>query len=433
MKTAAHWDAVWQNARVATMDAGSADSYGVIEDGAIAIAQGEIAWVGARHDLPAAARHVRTYDANGGWITPGLIDCHTHLVFAGSRADEFEARLEGASYEDIARAGGGIKSTVRATRAASDEALVYHAATRLAQLAAEGVTTVEIKSGYGLETAHELRMLEVARQLGKRYPATVATTLLAAHAIPDEFAGRADDYITLVCEEMIPRAAALGVADAVDAFCETIAFSVPQVERVFRAARACDLPVKLHADQLSDLDGAALAARFGALSADHLEYTSERGVAALAAAGSVAVLLPGAFYTLRETRLPPISALRERGVPIAIASDCNPGSSPTTSLLLMLNMACTLFRLTPREALAGVTRHAARALGMSDRVGRLKPGLQADLALWNIDHPRELCYALGGNPLTASLHRGVLRNAASWRPPAPGRNQSRERVSRLHL
>jgi imidazolonepropionase len=430
---APHWDDLWLNVNLATMDASATQPYGIVEDGALATHKGRIAWLGPKKDLPAGARATRSHDAHGAWLTPGLIDCHTHLVYGGSRANEFEARLDGASYESIAQAGGGIRATVRATRLASDEALTFRATERLADLIAEGVTTIEIKSGYGLDLATELRMLEVARQLGLRYPVTVMTTLLAAHAVPEEFTNRADDYIDLVCNEIIPRADALKLADAVDAFCEHIAFTPTQVERVFRTARAHGLAVKLHADQLSDLGGAALAARFGALSADHLEYTSERGVAAMAASGTVAVLLPGAFYFLRESRLPPIDGFRARSVPMAIATDCNPGSSPCTSLLLILNMACTLFRLTPAEALAGVTRHAARALGLATRVGQLRVGLDADLALWDVEHPRELCYAIGANPLIASVHAGALRERDILRQASAKRVDSRELIGRLQL
>ena len=338
-----------------------------------------------------AARRLRAAASAvpGAWATPGLVDCHTHLVYAGNRVHEFEARQRGATYAEIARAGGGINATVRATRAASDDELVAASRPRLAALAAEGVTTVEIKSGYGLDTASECRQLRAARRVAADVGVDVRTTLLAAHAVPPEYAGRADDYIERVCDETIPEAAGAGLADAVDAFCETIGFTAAQTRRVFIAARAHGLPVKLHADQLSDGGGAALAAEFGALSADHLEYTSDAGVAALARAGTVAVLLPGAFYALRETRVPPVAELRAAGVPIAIATDCNPGTSPVTSMLLMLNMACMLFSLTPDEALAGATRHAARALGCADR-GTLALGQRADIAMWDIAAPAEL-------------------------------------------
>ena len=386
--------------------------YGSIRDGAVGIRGAKIAFVGRERDLPRNTSAQQSLDGRGAWATPGLIDCHTHIVYAGNRVDEFEARLNGASYAQIADAGGGIKSTVRATREATDDELVAQSRPRLGALAAEGVTTVEIKSGYGLDTANELRQLRAARRVAADVGVDVRTTLLAAHALPPEFAGRADDYIALVCNEIIPAAAAERIADAVDAFCDTIGFTAAQTRRVFEAARDHGLPVKLHADQLSDIGGAGLAAEFGALSADHIEYTSQTGVEAMARAGTVAVLLPGAFYALRETRLPPIAALRASGVPMAIASDCNPGTSPATSLPLMLNMACTLFRLTPAEALAGVTRHAARALGCDDR-GTIALGQRADIALWDIVLPAELCYRIGGNAC-----RGIIRNGqvASFKP-----------------
>lgn len=401
------WDHLWVNARVATLVEGR---YGLIDDGAIATEGDRIAWVGPRVELPRPAdRTARTvHDARRAWVTPGLVDCHTHLVYGGDRAREFELRLEGASYEEIARAGGGILATMRATRAASEDELAASAARRLSALVAEGLTTCEIKSGYGLETATELKQLRVARRLGRESGLTVRTTLLGAHALPPEFEGRPDDYIALVCEEMIPQAQTEDLADAVDAFCERIAFSVEQTARVFTVAQRHELAVKLHADQLSDGHGAALAARFHALSADHLEYTSAAGVAALATAQSVAVLLPGAFYFLREQHLPPIAALRRHQVPIAISTDCNPGSSPATSLLLMMNMACTLFRLTPEEALAGVTIHAARALGLAATHGSLAVGKRADFVLWDIGTPAELAYAIGANPRVASVRGGVL-------------------------
>jgi len=395
------FDLLITGAHLATMTGDA--PYGEIRDGALGISGERIAWVGAQRDLPRDASAHRRLDAHGAWATPGLVDCHTHLVYAGNRANEFEALLTGATYAEIAQAGGGIKATVGATRAASDEELVAASRPRLAALASEGVTTVEIKSGYGLDTANECRQLAAARRVAADVGVDVRTTLLAAHAVPAEFAGRPDDYIDLVCRETIPAAAGAGLADAVDAFCETIGFTPAQTRRVFAAARAHGLPVKLHADQLSDTGGAELAAEFDALSADHLEYTSEAGIAAMARAGTVAVLLPGAFYALRETRAPPIAALRARGVPMAVATDCNPGTSPATSLLLMLNMACTLFRLTPGEALAGVTRHAARALGINDR-GTLAAGQRADIVLWDIASPAELCYRIGGNP-----GRGIVR------------------------
>jgi imidazolonepropionase len=398
------WDAIWL-ANLATMRGGA--PYGSIADGAIAVQGDRIAWVGARADLPAAPEKcaIAVHEAGGKWITPGLIDCHTHLVFGGDRAGEFELRLGGASYEEIARAGGGIVSTVAATRAADEETLFASARKRLERLIGEGVTTVEIKSGYGLETAAEIKQLRVARRLGEALPVSIATTFLGAHALPPEYKGRQTEYVALVVDEMLPAVAKAGLADAVDAFCERIAFSAEETARVFDAAAARGLPVKLHADQLSDGGGAALAARHRALSADHLEYTSQDGARAMAEAGTVAVLLPGAFYTLRETQLPPIAAFRRHGVPIAIASDCNPGSSPTPSLLLMLNMACTLFRLTPEEALAGVTRHAAKALGLADR-GVLDVGLRADFALWDIGRPAELAYWFGHNPRAGVVQGG---------------------------
>jgi imidazolonepropionase len=391
------------NAGLATMAGGQA--CGAILDGALVVSDGSIAWVGARKDLPPALRAHEELDGRGGWLTPGLIDCHTHLVYAGNRAREFERRLAGASYEDIAREGGGIQATVRATRAASEEQLLRESEPRLRRLLDEGVTTVEIKSGYGLDTADELKLLRVARRLGAANGVDVQTTLLAAHAVPPEYACRAADYVSLVCEEIVPAAARERLADAVDAFCERIGFSPDQTRRVFSAAHAAGLRVKLHADQLSDSGGAALAAEFGALSAEPLEHANDAGIAAMASAHTVAVLLPGAFYCLRETRLPPVAALRKNGVAMAIATDCNPGTSPVTSLLLMLNMACTLFRLTPEEALAGVTRHAAQALGLNDR-GRLAAGCRADLVLWDIGEPVELAYAVGANPLAGIVRGG---------------------------
>ena len=401
------WDGLWHNARLATMAADSEAPYGAIERGALAVAEGRIAWVGPEASLPGVPGTLaqELHDCEGRWITPGLVDCHTHLVYGGDRAREFELRLEGASYEEIARAGGGIVSTVAATRAADEESLLAGARARLAQLLAEGVTTVEIKSGYGLALESELKQLRVARRLGETLPVTVRTSFLGAHAVPPEFAERAEAYVDSLVA-MMPAVAESGLADAVDAFCEGIGFSPEQTARVFEAARAAGLPVKLHADQLSDLGGAALAARFDALSADHLEYTREDGVAAMAAAGTVAVLLPGAFYVLRETKLPPIEAFRAAGVPIAIATDSNPGSAPVTSLLLMLSMACTLFRMTPEEALSGVTRNAARALGLAESHGSLEAGKMADFAVWDIERPAELAYRIGFNPLAARVQAG---------------------------
>ncbi|MDX1374208.1 MAG: imidazolonepropionase [Burkholderiales bacterium] len=399
------FDAIWINAHLATMRTGT--PYGEVRDGALAVEGGRVAWVGERTALSAPAERLarEVHDAQGAWITPALVDCHTHVVYGGDRAGEFERRLQGASYEEIAHAGGGIVSTVRATRAASEDELAAAAAKRLRQWSREGVTVVEIKSGYGLDLDTELRMLRTARRLGGQLPLTVCTTFLGAHALPPEFAGRAEAYVDFVCAEAMPAAAREGLVDAVDAFCEGIGFTPAQTARVFEAARALGLPVKLHADQLSDLGGAALAARFGALSADHLEYTSETGLEAMARSGSVAVLLPGAFYFLREKQLPPVDALRRHAVPIALATDCNPGSSPVMSPLLVLNLACTLFRLTPEEALAGMTRNGARALGLQDARGTLEPGKQADFALWDIARPAELAYAMGANPCR-SLVRG---------------------------
>lgn len=399
---------------LATLADGS--GYGELRNAALLVRDGRIAWVGAEDALPAGLDVAVEIDGAGGWLTPGLIDCHTHLVWAGSRTREFEQRLAGATYEEIARAGGGIVSTVQSTRAAALEALVAAARPRLRALAREGVTTIEIKSGYGLETATELRQLEAARRLGAEFGITVKTTFLGAHALPPEFAGRADDYIHFVCAEMLPAVHAAGLADAVDAFCEGIGFSPAQTRRVFDAARALGLPVKLHADQLSDLRGAALAAEYRALSADHVEYASEASVAAMARAGTVAVLLPGAFYCLRETRVPPIAAFRSHGVPMAVATDCNPGTSPCTSLLLMLHMACTLFGLRPDEALAGATRNAARALGLHGETGTLAVGLRADLALWAVDHPRDLACYFGHDPLVASWVNGVATIDPERRP-----------------
>jgi imidazolonepropionase len=396
-------DLVITGARLATMEPGG-EPYGAARADAIAFREGRIAWIGAARDAPEAARRI---DAANRWLTPALIDCHTHLVHAGHRAHEFEMRLAGASYEDIARAGGGIQSTVTATRAASEQDLVAQSMPRLARLLAEGVTVVEIKSGYGLDLANERKMLLAARTLARERPVTVRTTLLALHALPREFAGRADAYVDYVCTEMIPAIAAEGLADAVDAFCERIAFSPEQTERVFRAARESGLRVKLHAEQLSNQHGARLAARCDALSADHLEHVDEDGVAAMARAGTVAVLLPGAFFYLRETQRPPVELLRKHGVAIAIATDNNPGTSPYASLLLMLNMACTAFRLTPEEALAGVTRNAARALDVASTHGTLSIGKAADAVLWDIDHPAELAYSFGTHRPAAIFRAGA--------------------------
>jgi imidazolonepropionase len=392
------WDHLLINATLATF-AGDAP-YGLIERGAIAMHEGHIAWVGAQDDLPgdalALASHVE--DLGGAVVTPGLIDCHTHLVFGGNRAHEFDLRLNGASYEDIARAGGGIVSTVKATREASEDELFVQALPRAHALLADGVTALEIKSGYGLDKETERRMLRVARRIGNALGITVRTSFLGLHALPPEYRENRTAYVSLVCDEMLPALAAEGLVDAVDAFCENIGFTPEETRRVFDRATELGLPVKLHAEQLSDLDGAALVARYRGLSADHLEYLSDSGIRAMAAAGTVAVLLPGAFYALRETKLPPIAGLREHGVAMAIATDCNPGTSPLLSLRLAAGMACTLFRLTPEEALRGVTVHAARALGLSDR-GTLQAGQRADLDVWNVKQPAELCYWIGGQVL----------------------------------
>ena len=393
---------LWRHARLATMD--GSRPWGWIEDGALQVDGERIVWVGADAELPATLKADREIDLRGALVTPGLIDAHTHLVYGGDRAAEFELRLQGATYEQIAKAGGGIRSTVAATRAASDDQLFTAAAKRARALMAEGVTTIEIKSGYGLAEEHEARCLAVARRLGRELPLTVRTTSLAAHALPPEYADRADDYIDAACA-WLPGQHARGLVDAVDAFCDTIGFTPAQTRRIFDAAKRLGLPIKLHAEQLSNQHGAALAAEYGALSCDHLEHVDPQGIAAMRAAGTVAMLLPGAYYFLRETKLPPIDALRAAGVPIAIATDHNPGSSPALSLLLMLNMACTLFRLTPEEAFAGVTVHAARALGLADR-GRLAAGQRADLAVWDVEHPRELAYRFGVNPCRQRIVAG---------------------------
>jgi len=397
-------DRLWTNARLLTM-AQPGQAGGAIEAGVVASADGRIVYAGPVTESPGFDAPERI-DCAGRWITPGLIDCHTHLVFGGDRAAEFEMRLAGATYQEIACAGGGIASTVRATRTASDDELLAAACGRLDRLIAEGATTVEVKSGYGLDTASELRMLRVARRLGTVRPVTIRTTFLGAHALPAEAGGDKQAYIDLVCGEMLPAVAREGLADAVDGFCEGIAFSPAQIERVFATAAALGLPVKLHADQLSDLGGAALAARHKALSADHLEWTNEAGAAAMAAAGTVAVLLPGAYYVLRETKLPPVAALRRAGVRMAVSTDCNPGTSPMTSLLLAMNMAATLFGMTVAECLAGATREAAQALGLGDETGTLEAGKWCDLAIWDIERPAELVYRLGFNPLHSRIWRG---------------------------
>jgi len=394
---------LWRNARLATLTGPSA--WGWVEHGAMLVDGTQLRWVGDDAALPAGLRSDQEFDLGGALVTPGLVDCHTHLVYGGQRAREFELRLQGASYEQIARVGGGIRATVAATRAASDGQLWASARERALALMAEGVTTLEIKSGYGLSAEHEARCLRVARRLGRELPLTVRTTCLSAHALPPEFDRRADDYIEAVCT-WLPQLQAEGLVDAVDAFCETIAFTPAQTRRVFEAARRLGLPVKLHAEQLSDCGGAALAASFGALSCDHLEWLSAEGVSAMAAAGTTAVLLPGAFYFLRETKLPPLQALRDAGVPVALASDHNPGSSPGLSLLLMLNMACTFFRMTPEEALRGVTVHGARALGLHDR-GTLASGQRADFVAWDLEHPNELAYWFGRNPCRRIVVGGI--------------------------
>jgi imidazolonepropionase len=399
------FDRIWFNARLATLGA-SAEGLGIVDDGAIAAKDGRIAFAGPASGLPSDWDAPDRIDCQGRWITPGLVDCHTHLVFGGDRAHEFELRLKGASYEEIARAGGGIVSTVRATRDADEDQLVAAALPRLDHLMAEGCTTVEVKSGYGLDLVTEAHMLRAARRLGGLRPITVTTTFLGAHALPPEANGDKDGYIAKVCRDMLPAIAREGLADAVDAFCEGIAFSPEQTARVFAAAKAAGLPVKLHADQLSNLHGAKLAAEHGALSADHLEHADEAGAAAMAKAGTVAVLLPGAFYMLRETQVPPVAAFRRHGTPIALATDCNPGTSPLTSLLLAMNMGATLFRLTVEECLAGTTREAARALGRLDEIGTLEPGKWCDLAIWNIGRPAELVYRIGFNPLHSRVWRG---------------------------
>jgi imidazolonepropionase len=397
-----HCDTVWTEARLLTMTGGD---IGLVEDGVVAATDGRIVYAGPKAAAPRLESR-KTVACDGRWITPGLIDCHTHLVHGGDRAQEFELRLQGASYEAIARAGGGILSTVQATREASEAQLVAAALPRLDALMAEGVTTVEIKSGYGLSLEHEGRMLRAARQLEQLRPVRITRTLLGAHATPPEYAGDADGYITLVAEQMIPVLAREGLVDAVDAFCEGIGFTPDQVRRVFTAATAAGLPVKLHAEQLSNLHGAELAAGFKALSADHLEHLDAAGIAALARAGTVATLLPGAFYFVRETTLPPVEALRAAGVPIAIATDCNPGTSPLTSILMTMNMAATLFRLTVSECLLGVTRHAAQALGLAHETGTLEIGRNCDLAIWDIERPAELVYRMGFNPLHTRVWRG---------------------------
>lgn len=402
------WQTLWTNVNLATMTEG-ATGYASIENGAIAIANGKIAWLGTKAELPCFDEiKVQVIDGKGAWLTPGLVDCHTHIVYGGNRANEFEMRLEGKSYEEIANAGGGIVSTVKATRAASETELFNSALKRLTTLHQQGVTTIEIKSGYGLDTDNEIKMLNVAKKLGNTLPVTVLKTFLGAHALPVEYKDRADAYIDLVCEEMIPKISAKKLADAVDVFCEGIGFSLAQTEKVFSAAKAHHLPIKVHAEQLSNLGGTELAAQYQALSSDHIEFLDEAGIKAMKAADMTAVLLPGAFYFLRETQLPPMELLRKHGVSMAIATDSNPGSSPINSLQLMLNMACTFFRLTPVEALAGVTCHGAKALGLTKSKGQLAIGFDADIACWDIEQPAELCYQFGVNPLTHLMQAGKM-------------------------
>jgi len=397
---------LWQHCHVATMANGA---YSIIEDAAIVTSGTLIEWIGPRTQLP-SGEYPAVNDLQGAWVTPGLIDCHTHTVFGGNRSGEFEQRLQGVSYAEIAAQGGGIASTVRATREATEDELFASAAKRLKSLMRDGVTTVEMKSGYGLDLANERKLLQVIRRLAEELPISVRSTCLAAHALPPEYKDRADDYIDLVCEQMLPALAAEGLVDAVDAFCEYLAFSPEQVERVFVAAQQLGLPVKLHAEQLSSLHGSSLAARYKALSADHLEYMDEDDAIAMAAADTVAVLLPGAFYFLRETQLPPMDALRKHKVKIAIASDLNPGTSPALSLRLMLNMACTCFRMTPEEALAGATLHAAQALGMAQTHGSLEVGKVADFVAWDIERPADLAYWLGGDLDKRVVRHGVESN-----------------------
>lgn len=393
------------NAQLVTLQ--SDDSFGLIADGAIAIEGTRIVWVGQARDLPATYRNLTSHDLGGRLVTPAFIDCHTHVVFGGNRAAEFEQRLNGASYEEVAKAGGGIVSTVTATRQATENALLADALTRIDALIAEGVSLIEVKSGYGLDRDTELKMLRTARKIAAMRPVEIKTSFLGAHAVPPEFKGRSDAYIDEVCIPTLRAAHAEGLVDAVDGFCEGIAFDTAQIARVFDVARALGLPVKLHAEQLSNIGGTKLAARYDALSADHVEYATEDDAKALAAAGTVAVILPGAFYTLRETQMPPIQAFRDHGVKMALATDCNPGSSPLTSLLLTMNMACTLFRMTPLEALLGVTAHAASALGERDR-GRIIVGARAELSIWNASHPAELSYRIGFNPLHSRIFKGTL-------------------------
>ncbi|KPZ71320.1 MULTISPECIES: imidazolonepropionase [unclassified Shewanella] len=403
------WDHVWIDVNIATMDPDNSAAYGAITDAAIAVKDGKIAWLGPRKELPDFdVFDMPVYRGRGGWITPGLIDAHTHLVFAGNRANEFEMRLEGASYEDIARAGGGIISTVNACREAEEAELFDLGRQRLNALAKEGVTTVEIKSGYGLNTETEVKLLKVARELGRNHHVDVKTTFLGAHAIPPEYKHDTEAYVDLVINEMLPAVIEQNLADAADVFCENIAFNLDQTERVLTAAKTAGLEIKLHAEQLSNMGGSMMAAKLGAKSVDHIEYLDEAGVKALAESGTCATLLPGAFYFLRETKMPPIELLRQYNVPIVVASDFNPGSSPICSTLLMLNMACTLFKLTPEEALKGITVNAAKALGIEQNVGMLAQGMQADFCLWDIATPAQLAYAYGVNPCKDVVKNGVL-------------------------
>lgn len=403
-----HWQTLWINVHLATMTDGS-NSYGAIENGALAIADGKIAWLGKQSDLPAYdSEKVQIIDGQGQWLTPGLIDCHSHIIYGGQRANEFEMRLQGKSYQEIAEAGGGIVSTVAATRAASEQELLAAAKPRLNALYQQGVSTIEIKSGYGLDCENELKMLRVANELKAHFPVTIKPTFLGAHALPTEFKDDGDGYIDVVCQQMIPQVAELGLADTVDVFCENIGFNLEQTERVFATAKEHGLAIKVHAEQLSDLGGSVLAAQYQALSSDHVEYLSEQGVIAMKNANMTAVILPGAFYFLRETQLPPFELLRKHQVPMAIATDANPGSSPIHSIQLMLNMACTLFRFTPAEALAGVTCFGAKALGLAGNKGQLAVGFDADIACWQISQPAELSYQFGVNPLTKLMIGGKI-------------------------
>jgi imidazolonepropionase len=402
------WDSLWINVHLATMHEG----LGEIRNAAIAVKDGKIAWLGKMEDVPKPEQNstsCQIHDAQHAWLTPGLIDCHTHIVYAGNRSNEFEARLNGVAYEEIAKQGGGILSTVKATREATQDQLYQTSLPRVLSSLREGVTTLEIKSGYGLNLESEAKMLRVARQIQAQLPVRVRTTFLGAHALPTEFKGRADAYIDEVCNNMLPALVKDNLVDAVDAFCENIGFTPAQTERVFQAAKQLDLPVKLHAEQLSDQGGAALTAKYQGLSADHLEHLSQDGIDAMAANDTVAVLLPGAYYYLRETKLPPITQLRASGVPMAIATDCNPGTSPMTSMLLSMNMACTLFRLTPLEALQGATIHAAKALGLQDQIGSLEIGKAADFALWKIERPADLAYMIGVNSCVKTVFNGEIR------------------------